>query len=179
MKWDKVIKSIYVKLTDKYIYIYSKNVKRYESFNIKNGKVDNVNKLIIYLKNILNTNFIKNKYIFILDTLLCNSDIFVYKYVFDRIGVIDYKIINDLDLASSLVKEDNIVIFNWSSSINYAYLNNKEIVVNPYNTNIINSLNKKYILLIGDTPISKNIRAPIYEYEYHDDVIFNVLQKES
>lgn len=91
----------------------------------------------------------------------------------------DYKIINDLDLASSLVHEDNIVIFNWSSSINYAYLNNKEIVVNPYNTNIINSLNKKYILLIGDTPISKNIRTPIYEYEYHDDVIFNVLQKES
>jgi len=111
--------------------------------------------------------------------LLCNSDIFVYKYVFDRIGVIDYKIINDLDLASSLVNIDNIVIFNWTSSINYAYLNNEQIVVNPYNTNIINSLNKKYILLIGDAPISKNIKIPIYEYEYHDDVIFNVIKKES
>ncbi len=179
MKWDSIIKSIYVKLTDKYIYIYSKSVKRYDSYYIKNGKVDNVNKLIIYLKNILNNNFIKNKYVFVLDTLLCNSDIFVYKYVFDRIGVIDYKIINDLDLASSLVNIDNIVIFNWTSSINYAYLNNEQIVVNPYNTNIINSLNKKYILLIGDAPISKNIKIPIYEYEYHDDVIFNVIKKES
>lgn len=175
MKWDNTIKSIYVKLTDKSIYIYGDKVKRYESFYIKNGKVDNVNKLIVYLKNILNNNFLKNKYIFILDTLLCNSDKFVYKYVFDRIGVLDYKIINDLDLAKKLINEDNILIFNWSSSINYAYLNGKEIVVNPYNTNIINSLNKKYILLIGDTPISSKIKAPIYEYEYHDNVIFNVL----
>ncbi len=131
--------------------------------------------MIIYLKNILNNGFLKNKYIFILDTLLCNSDLFVYKYVFDRIGILDYKIINDLDLAKQLINTENIVIFNWTSSINYAYLNGKEIVVNPYNTNVINSLNKKYILLIGDTPISQNIKKPIYEYEYHDNVIFNVL----
>lgn len=146
-----------------------------DSYYIKQGKVDNVNKLIIYLKSILNNNFVKNRYIFILDTLLCNSDVFVYKYVFDRIGVLDYKIITDIDLAKVKLNDDNIIIFNWSSSTKYAYLNNKEIIINPFNTNIINSLNKKYILLLGDTPISSRITKPVYEYEYHEKVIFNVL----
>lgn len=64
---------------------------------------------------------------------------------------------------------------NWSSSINYAYINNNEIVIYPFNTNVINSLNKKYILLVGDTPISKRITVPVYDMEFKENVIYNCL----
>ena len=90
-------------------------------------------------------------------------------------GLINYKIINDLDIIKKHVTDDNIVIMNWSSSINYCYKNNNEMVVNKYNTNIINSLDKKYILTIGDTDISNKIKKPIYKYEHEELVIFNYL----
>ena len=71
--------AIYVKITDKYLYIYENNkVIRKKNLYIKNGRVDDVDKFIIYLKNNLDNNLIKRKYIFILDNLLNNSDIFVY-----------------------------------------------------------------------------------------------------
>lgn len=64
---------------------------------------------------------------------------------------------------------------NWSSSTNYAYLNNKEVIVEPLNINIINRLDKKYIMLAGDEEISSKIKIPIYNFEYKDQVIFNYL----
>ena len=90
-------------------------------------------------------------------------------------GLINYKIINDLDIIKDHVTDNNIIIMNWSSSINYCYKNNDEIVVNKYNTNIINNLDKDYILLVGDTGISNKIKKPIYKYEHEDLVIFNYL----
>lgn len=155
--------------------MYSNEVKQYPSKYIKNGKVDDVKRLIHYLKSILNNNIIKRRYIFILDTLLCNSDLFVYNYVFSSVGLVDYKIINDLDLIKDKLNEDNIIIMNWSSSTNYAYLNNKEVIVEPLNINIINRLDKKYIMLAGDEEISSKIKIPIYNFEYKDQVIFNYL----
>ena len=150
-------------------------MKKYDSKYIKHGTVDDVFKLIDYLNKILEKNIFKIKYTFILDTLLSNSDLFTFKYVFESMGLINYKIINDLDIIKKHVTDDNIVIMNWSSSINYCYKNNNEIVVNKYNTNIINSLDKKYILTIGDTDISNKIKKPIYKYEFDEKVIFNYL----
>lgn len=169
------IKKIYIKITDKYLYIYSNKVERIDNNYIKNGKVDNVEKFILYLKTKIEKNIIKRKYIFILDTLLNNSDLFVYNYVFSSLGILDYEIINDLDLIKNIVNEENIIVMNWSSSINYAYINNNEIVIYPFNTNVINSLNKKYILLVGDTPISKRITVPVYDMEFKENVIYNCL----
>ena len=150
-------------------------MKKYDSKYIKHGTVDDVFKLIDYLNKILEKNIFKIKYTFILDTLLSNSDLFTFKYVFESMGLINYKIINDLDIIKKHVTDDNIVIMNWSSSINYCYKNNNEMVVNKYNTNIINSLDKKYILTIGDTDISNKIKKPIYKYEFDEKVIFNYL----
>lgn len=150
-------------------------MKKYDSKYIKHGAVDDVFKLIDYLNKILEKNIFKIKYTFILDTLLSNSDLFTFKYVFESMGLINYKIINDLDIIKKHVTDDNIIIMNWSSSINYCYKNNNEIVVNKYNTNIINSLDKKYILTIGDTDISNKIKKPIYKYEFDEKVIFNYL----
>lgn len=150
-------------------------MKKYDSKYIKHGTVDDVFKLIDYLNKILEKNIFKIKYTFILDTLLSNSDLFTFKYVFESMGLINYKIINDLDIIKKHVTDDNIIIMNWSSSINYCYKNNNEIVVNKYNTNIINSLDKKYILTIGDTDISNKIKKPIYKYEFDEKVIFNYL----
>lgn len=90
-------------------------------------------------------------------------------------GLINYKIINDLDIIKNHVTDNNIIIMNWSSSINYCYKNSNEIVVNKYNTNIINNLNKDYILTIGDTKLSNKIKIPIYKYEHEELVIFNYL----
>ena len=150
-------------------------MKKYDSKYIKHGTVDDVFKLMDYLNKILEKNIFKIKYTFILDTLLSNSDLFTFKYVFESMGLINYKIINDLDIIKKHVTDDNVIIMNWSSSINYCYKNNNEIVVNKYNTNIINSLDKKYILTIGDTDISNKIKKPIYKYEFDEKVIFNYL----
>lgn len=52
--------NIYIKITDKYIYTFSKNkIKKYESKYIKDGKVDNAHKLILYLNRLINKSFIK------------------------------------------------------------------------------------------------------------------------
>lgn len=150
---------------------------RYESHYIRLGRVDNVEKLIIYLNKILNNNFIKNRYIFILDTLLSNSDIFVYKYVFNRIGIMDYKMITDLDLVKNQLNSNNIIVFNWSSSINYCTLEDDNIYINTFNLRDINRSNKKYLLLVGDTPITSNIRIPQYRFEFYENVIFNFIDK--
>ena len=172
------LKKIYVKLTDNYIYVYSNKVlKRYESKYIKNGKVDNPYKLIHYLNNLLNNNIFKKKYIFIIDTLLCNSDIFVYKYVFENMGLLNYKIISDIDIIKNHLNDENIIIMNWSSSIHYCYINNQEIVINNYNEKIIDSLNKKYILLCGDYQIDINTKTPIYYYEDRANILFNFLEE--
>lgn len=173
-RWTN-IKNISVKLTDKYIYTYSDKLKKYDSKYIKNGTVDNVFKLIDYLNKILEKNIFKIKYTFILDTLLSNSDLFTFKYVFESMGLINYKIINDLDIIKNHVTDNNIIIMNWSSSINYCFKLKDEIVVNKYNTNVINSLDKDYILMIGDTNISTKIKKPIYKYEHEELVIFNYL----
>ena len=95
---------IKVKITDKYIYLYDKTLKILESKYIKNGRVDNVEKFIRYLRNILNNTFIKRKYIFILDPTLNNSELFVYRYVFDSIGLLKPEKImeNGFALASKL-----------------------------------------------------------------------------
>ena len=106
---------------------------------------------------------------------MCNSDLFVYNYVFQSVGLVDYKMISDIDLIKDKLTEDNIVVLNWSSSMNYVYLLGREIVVEPLNTNIINRLDKKYIMLAGDTPISSKIKIPIYNFEYGDNVIFNYI----
>ena len=90
-------------------------------------------------------------------------------------GLINYKIINDLDIIKNHVTDNNIIIMNWSSSINYCFKLNDEIIVNKYNTNVINSLDKDYILTIGDTSISTKIKKPIYKYEHEELVIFNYL----
>jgi hypothetical protein len=144
---------IKVKITDKYIYIYNKTLTTYESKYIKNGIVDNVEKLIIYLRRIL------NKYI------INNSDIFVYKFVFNNIGLLNYKIINDIDIIKEELNKDNIIIMSWNSSINYCYLDNENIIVNKYNNKIINNLNKKYIILIGDNILKDKFNKPVYTYE--------------
>lgn len=158
------------------MYFYSNNnVVKKENKYIKNGRVDNVPLFIDYLKNSLESALLKKKYIFILDNLLNNSDLFVYNYVFKSIGILDYKIIHDIDLIKYMINEENIVICNWSSTITYSYLNNSEIITNPLNINIINNLDKKYILIIGDEPLSKNINKPIYKMENSDKVIFNCL----
>lgn len=170
------IKTTYIKITDSYLYIYSnKRIERLDNLYIKNGKVDNIEKFISYLKDILNKNILKKKYIFIVDTLLCNSDLFVYNYVFESIGLINYKIINDLDIISNIIDDDNIIVMNWSSSINYAYKLDNQINLYPFNSKIINTLKKKYILLIGDTPISTRVELPVYESEFKDLVIFNYI----
>lgn len=169
--------SIYVKLTDKYIYVYYKKLKIYNSKYIKNGKVDNPYKLISYLNNILNFLLIKRTYIFILDTLLCNSDIFVYKYVFEKMGLLDYRIITDIDIVKKYLNEENIIIMNWSSSTNYCYKNNDEIIISKFNLNVINKLNKKYILLCGDVPLIYRFNKKTYKFEDEMNVIFNYLEK--
>lgn len=92
-------------------------------------------------------------------------------------SLLNYKIINDIDILKDIIDENNIIIMNWSSSNNYAYLNNNEIVVNRLNINIINSLDKLYILEIGDTPISKQIKTPILKYEDEDKLIFNFIKQ--
>lgn len=169
---------LYIKITDKYIYTYNdKRVKKYESKYIKDGKVDNTHKLIIYLNSILNKSFIKKRYIFILDNLLCNSDIFVYRYVFENMGLLNYKIITDVDILKTHLNEDNLIIMNWSSSTNYCYLNNGEVVINRFNQNIINNLDKKYIITIGDEEIHFNTKTPVYNYEDRENVIFNFLKE--
>lgn len=168
----------YIKLTDKYIYTYkNKKVKKYESKYIKNGKVENVQKLILYLNRLINKGFIKKRYIFVLDTLLCNSDIFVYKYVFENMGLLNYKIITDAEILKHHLNEKNLIIMNWSSSINYCYLNCKEVVINKFNNRIINSLDKKYILTCGDTETHIKTEIPIFNYEDSDKVIFNFLEE--
>lgn len=168
--------AIYVKITDKYLYIYENNkVIKKKNLYIKNGRVDDVDKFIIYLKNNLDNNLIKRKYIFILDNLLNNSDIFVYNYVFKYIGLLNYKIIRDIDIIKNIIDENNIIISNWSSSITYTYFNGKELLTYPLNIKIINTLNKKYIIAIGDQELSKRIKLPIYKMEEKDKVIFNCL----
>lgn len=169
------MKTIYVKITDKYIYTYHKMVKTYEARYISNGKVNNVPKLSLYLKKILKEGMLKKKYIFILDPLLCYSDLFVYRYVFENMGLISYQIISDLDIIKKHLNNENIIIMNWTSSISYAYLNNNDIVCCPLNINIINRLDKQYIMLVGDTKISEKIKIPIYQFEYGENVIFNYL----
>ncbi len=150
---------------------------RYESHYIRLGRVDDVDKLIIYLNKLLNNNFIKNKYVFILDTLLNNSELFVYKYIFNRIGIMDYKIVNDLDIVKNYLTNDNIIVFNWSSSTNYATILNNQIVVEPFNQDKINNSHKKYILLVGDTPLASKINIPQYRFEYYENLIFNFIDK--
>ena len=171
------IKPIYVKITDKYLYIYENGyLYKKNSKYIKNGKVDNVIELIDYLKTTLDTYLIKRKYIFILDNLLNNSDLFVYNYVFKSIGILDYKILNDLYFIKNIINNENIIVSNWSSSITYTYINNNELVTNLFNRKIINKLNKKYLILIGDTIITNNINKPIYNLENKELVIFNCLK---
>lgn len=172
------LKKIYVKLTDNYIYVYSNKVlKKYESKYIKNGKVDNPYKLINYLNRLLNNNIFKKKYIFILDTLLCNSDIFVYKYVFENMGLLNYKIISDIDIVKSHLNDENIIIMNWSSSIHYCYINNHEIVINKFNSKIIDNLKKKYVLICGDYPLDLKIKTPIFYYEDKSNILFSFLEE--
>ena len=163
---------IKVKITDKYIYLYDKTLKILESKYIKNGRVDNVEKFIRYLRNILNNTFIKRKYIFILDSTLNNSELFVYRYVFDSIGLLNYRIINDVSIVKDLLNDDNIILFSWTSGIYYCYLNNNEIVVNKYNNKVINNLKKKYIINIGDTEVNDKFNKPIYKYEDNINFIF-------
>ena len=163
---------IKVKITDKYIYLYDKTLKILESKYIKNGRVDNVEKFLRYLRNILNNTFIKRKYIFILDSTLNNSELFVYKYVFDSIGLLNYRIINDVSIVKDLLNDDNIILFSWTSGIYYCYLNNNEIVVNKYNNKVINNLKKKYIINIGDTEVNDKFNKPIYKYEDNINFIF-------
>lgn len=95
--------------------------------------------------------------------------------MFSSLGLIDYEITSDLEFIKNIINDENIIIMNWSSSINYAYINNNEICIYPFNANIINTLDKKYILLVGDTNISKRIKIPIYDMEYKDKVIYNCL----
>ncbi len=90
-------------------------------------------------------------------------------------GLINYKITNDLEIIKKHLNAENIIIMNWSSSCNYAYLNGNEIVCHPMNVNILNRLDKKYILLVGDTEISNRIKIPIYRYENGENVIFNYI----
>lgn len=163
---------IKVKLTDKYIYLYDKSLHILESKYIKNGRVDNVEKLIRYLRVILNNTFVKRKYIFILDPTLNNSELFVYKYVFDSIGLLNYRIKSDIDVIKDVLNEDNIILLSWTSGIYYCYKNNNEIVVNKYNNKVINNLRKKYIINIGDTEVSDNFNKPIYKYEDNINFIF-------
>lgn len=163
---------IKIKITDKYIYLYDKTLKILESKYIKNGRVDNVEKLIKYLRGILNNTFIKRKYIFILDPLLNNSEKFVYRYVFDSIGLLNYHITDDVSIVSDIIEDDNIILFSWTSGIYYCYKNDKEIVVNKYNNKVINSLKKKYIINIGDTEVNDTFNKPIYKYEDNINFIF-------
>lgn len=167
---------IKIKLTDKYIYLYDKTLKILESKYIKNGRVDNVEKLIKYLRVILNNTFIKRKYIFILDPLLNNSEKFVYRYVFDSIGLLNYHITDDVSIVKDIIEDDNIILFSWTSGIYYCYKNDKEIVVNRYNNKVINSLKKKYIINIGDSEVNDTFNKPIYKYEDNINFIF---EKES
>lgn len=163
---------IKIKITDKYIYLYDKTLKILESKYIKNGRVDNVEKLIKYLRRILNNTFIKKKYIFILDPLLNNSELFVYRYVFDSIGLLNYRITDDVSIVSDIIEDDNIILFSWTSGIYYCYKNDKEIVVNRYNNKVINSLKKKYIINIGDSEVNDTFNKPIYKYEDNINFIF-------
>ena len=163
---------IKIKLTDKYIYLYDKTLKILESKYIKNGRVDNVEKLIKYLRVILNNTFIKRKYIFILDPLLNNSEKFVYRYVFVSIGLLNYHITDDVSIVSDIIDNDNIILFSWTSGIYYCYKNDKEIVVNRYNNKVINNLKKKYIINIGDTEVNDIFNKPIYKYEDNINFIF-------
>ena len=167
---------IKIKITDKYIYLYDKTLKILESKYIKNGRVDNVEKLIRYLRSILNNTFIKRKYIFILDPLLNNSEKFVYRYVFDSIGLLNYHITDDVSIVNDIIEDDNIILFSWTSGIYYCYKNDKEIVVNRYNNKVINNLKKKYIINIGDTEVNDIFNKPIYKYEDNINFIF---EKES
>ena len=95
--------------------------------------------------------------------------------MFKYIGLLNYKIIRDIDIIKNIIDENNIIISNWSSSITYTYFNGKELLTYPLNINIINTLNKKYIIAIGDQELSKRIKLPIYKMEEQDKVIFNCL----
>lgn len=79
---------------------------------------------------------------------------------------------NDLSIIESIINENNIVILSWSSGINYCYLNNNEIVVNKFNSKVINNLEKKYIIYIGDTDITDELNKPIYKYENNITYLF-------
>ena len=153
-------------------------MNKYKSKYIKNGKVDNVDKLISYLNKIIkDINVIKKTFIFILDNNLNNSEIFTYKYVISKLNLLDYKIKYDLDFIENIITDNNIIVFSWSGSTTYVYLNDNELLSYPFNIKKINSLKKEFIILIGDTPLSKNINLPIYEPEYNELNIFNYIGK--
>lgn len=175
MKLNKKKNTVYIKLTDKTFYIFHNKLFKYDGKYIKNGKVDDVKKLIVYLNKILPYSIYKYKYIFILDTLLCNSDLFTYRYVFENMGLSNYQIKSDVDIIKSKLNDNNIFLFNWSSSCNYAYINNKEIVINKINTKVINNMNKTYIISVGDEYLSSDIKIPLYKSEYEELTIFNYL----
>ena len=89
----------------------------------------------------------------------------------------DYKIKYDLDFIENIITDNNIIVFSWSGSTTYVYLNDNELLSYPFNIKKINSLKKEFIILIGDTPLSKNINLPIYEPEYNELNIFNYIGK--
>lgn len=134
--------------------------------------------MISYLNKIIkDINVIKKTFIFILDNNLNNSEIFTYKYVISKLNLLDYKIKYDLDFIENIITDNNIIVFSWSGSTTYVYLNDNELLSYPFNIKKINSLKKEFIILIGDTQLSKNINLPIYEPEYNELNIFNYIGK--
>lgn len=79
---------------------------------------------------------------------------------------------NDLNIIESIINENNIIILSWSSGIYYCYLNDNNIVLNKYNSKIINSLDKTYIVYIGDTDIPDKLNKPMYKYENNITYLF-------
>lgn len=95
----------------------------------------------------------------------------------DLLSITNYKLLSDIDIMSPYVSDDNIVVSSWSSSTTYAYKNNTDIVVNKFNTKIINSLDKKYILLVGDTPLTNKVNKKVLTSEYEELLIFNYIKE--
>ena len=170
-----------IKLTDKIIYIFHIKKKQLTEIEIKKNiikenKVYDPKKLINLLNKILKENLINNKLFKTKIYLLLNKNLnpsenFCFKYVFNNILNINYKIIYE----ENLLKEKNELIL-WED---YLYFKSKLININDKNA-IKKDLENKNYILIGNSSnwekykqsLEDNLKNEILEYENSHTILF-------
>lgn len=172
-----------IKLTDFNIYIYNKKTKEFikEKISnniIKNNKIYNTEKAIkelnkIFSKYKINTNLFKTKIIFLISKALNPAELFCFKYVFNEITNINYKIVYE----EECIKEKNEIII-WGNLISLPF-NQKTLEITD-NKDLKKYLKNKKCLLIGNSDNLEEVKEKIFEitshsileYENSDTIIF-------